>query len=74
MDEDEDLCVARVLHQRADDAHVRGQVALDVAALRVEDVDEHADVAEDVRPLLAEEVLDEGLLPAAVPQVQREVA
>lgn len=74
VDEDKDFGFTGVLDKRADDVDVGGQVALDVAALNVKHVDEHADVAEDVGSLLGEVVFHKSFLSAAVPEVQREVA
>lgn len=74
VDEDVDLCRGRVLQQRGEDGDVGCEVAVDVARLNVEDVDEDADVGEDVDALLGEVVLHKSFLAAAVPQVEGEVA
>lgn len=74
VDEDVDLCGGGVLQQGGEDGDVGGQVAVDVARLDVEDVDDHADVGEDVDALLGEIVFHKSLLAAAVPEVEGEVA
>lgn len=74
VDEDVDAGGGAELQQGGEDGDVGGEVAVDVARLDVEDVDEDADVGEDVDALLGEVVLHEGLLAAAVPEVERQVA
>lgn len=74
VDEDVDLGRGGELQEGGQDGDVGGEVAVDVARLNVEDVDEDADVGEDVHALLREVVLHEGLLAAAVPEVEGEVA
>ena len=74
VDEDVDLGGRGVLEEGGEDGHVGGKVALDVAGLDIEDVDEDADVGEDVDALLCEVVFHKGLLATAVPQVKCEVA
>lgn len=51
VDEAEDVGVGAELLQGVDDGVVRVQVALDLARLDVEDVDQDGDVGEDVAPL-----------------------
>jgi len=74
VDEDKDLGFARVLNQSADDVDIGGHVSLNVSTLYVEDIDEHANVAEDVSSLLGEVVLHKGLLATTVPEVERQVS
>lgn len=62
MHEAEDECAAGVVAQCLDARRVRDQVALELARLDVEDVDEHLDVLEDVVALLGEIVFHEGVL------------
>lgn len=74
MYEDVDLGGGRVLEEGGQDGHVGCQVAVYVARFNVENVDEDADVGEDVDALLREVVLHEGFLAAAVPEIEGEVA
>ena len=74
MDEDVNLGSRGILEQSAKDVGVGGQVSLYVARFNVEDVDQDADVGEDVDALLGQIVDHEGFLAAAVPEVKGEVA
>lgn len=65
---------AGVLDQCRDDVDVGCEVALYVSGFNVEDVDEDADVGEDVGALLGKVVFHKGFLSAAVPEVEGEVA
>ena len=69
----EDLGRLRVLPHRLQARVVVLHVLGELAALDVKDIDEDLHVAEDVVALRLEVVLHEGLLPAAVPQVEHQV-
>ena len=62
VDESEDGGAGRVLGEGVDDRGVGGEVAVEFARLDVEDVDEDADVGEDVGFLRGEVVGGEGVL------------
>ncbi|CAM9184578.1 unnamed protein product, partial [Heterosigma akashiwo] len=72
--QDEHLGVRRVLLHRLQHALVVREVLLQLGALDVEHVDEHLHAAEDQVPLGVEVGLVEGVLAAAVPQVQHQPA
>ena len=74
VDQDENGGTRRELLESTKDALVGGKVALNIAGLNVEDVDENPNIGEDVDSLLREVVLHEGFLPAAVPEVEGQIA
>ena len=73
VDQQEDGRVGTVLPERVQALGVVLQVARVAPAFDLEDVDEHADVLEDDRLLRGEVGVHEGVLPAAVPEVEDEV-
>lgn len=73
VDEDVDLGGGRVLGEGGENGDVGGHVAVDVAGFDVEDVDQDADVGEDVDSLLREVVFHESLLATTVPQIKCKV-
>ena len=74
VDENEDLGGGRVLRQGGHDGHISSEVAIDVTRLDVKDVDEDADIAENVDALLVNVVFHKCLLTATIPQIKRQVA
>lgn len=74
MHEREDDGVRAVAPQRGEALAVVAHVLRDVARGDVEDVDEDADVLEDRRLLGGQVRVHEGVLAAAVPEVEDEVA
>ena len=70
----ENMRPGTILRQRAHHQTVGVEIALHLAALDVENVDQHFGVREHVFPLRVEVAVHEGVLPAAVPQVERQVA
>lgn len=74
VDEDVDFGAWGELEEGGDNGDVGCEVAVNIAGLNVEDVDENADVGEDVDALLGKVVFHKGLLAAAVPEVECEVS
>ena len=74
VDEAEDRGAWRVFFQGFDDLCVRVHVAFDFAGLDIEDIDEYSDIREDVLALRDEVGFGEGVLSAAVPKIECEVA
>lgn len=72
--EEEHRRLRRVLLQRVEAVAVVRRVLGGVVRADLEDVDEHADVLKDRRALRREVGVHEGILPAAVPEVEDEVA
>ena len=72
--EEEHRRLGRVLLQRVEAIAVIRRVLGRVVRADLKDVDEHADVLEDRRALRGEVRVHERVLPAAVPQVEDEIA
>lgn len=74
MHEHEDLRLRAVLPTRIQTIDIIPQIPFRVLRLDVEDVDEHADVAEDGGALSGEVGIHECLLAAAVPEIEHDGA
>lgn len=74
MHEHKHPCPRRIILQRLNTLTINQTILCKLPALDIKDIDQNSDVLENVVPLLLEIVLHEGILPAAVPEVEGEVA